>query len=147
MHSLVISMYLRYRSILFTIVQCCVVGAGKNWQTLLTEYAMSRRVNVKYCNAPTMLRYLVVSSEWSASPVVKDSFSNDDNGVATSLHFCIPTRCSKSAACFDYNKCNLPSDFVTSMPKKYRRSPRSWQTQLVDHQGASWYHHWKNLWL
>jgi hypothetical protein len=59
---------LMYLKILFTAVQCEVIGACKNGQTLLTEKDISGLVKVKYCNAPTMLMYCVLSSGPRGSP-------------------------------------------------------------------------------
>jgi hypothetical protein len=46
---------LKYRKILFTVVQCTVVGACKYRQTLLTAKEILGFVRLKYCNAPIML--------------------------------------------------------------------------------------------
>lgn len=47
-----------------------------------------------------MLLYLVVSAIDSAFPSVLDDFSDVDVGEATSLHFSIPARDSKSEVYF-----------------------------------------------
>jgi hypothetical protein len=65
---------LRYLNMRLTAVQCNEVGACRYWQTLFTGKAISGLVNVKYCNAPTILRYLVESSAPRGSP----SFANNN---------------------------------------------------------------------
>jgi hypothetical protein len=65
-----VRVYFKYRRILLTAVQCTVVGACKNWQTLLTEKEISGLVRVTYCRAPTMLLYLVALMSTHASVLV-----------------------------------------------------------------------------
>lgn len=64
----------RYRGILLTVVQCRSVGDCKDWHTLLTEYDISGRVSVKYCKAPSILVYFVVSTVESIFPFVLTTF-------------------------------------------------------------------------
>jgi hypothetical protein len=52
---------LTYLRILLTETQWMLVGAWRNWQTLLTAKARSGCVKVRYCRASTMLLYLVLS--------------------------------------------------------------------------------------
>lgn len=51
-----------YRRILLTALQWTVVGACRNWHTLLIAKEMLGRVKVRYCIAPTILQYRVESS-------------------------------------------------------------------------------------
>jgi hypothetical protein len=74
-----------YRRILLTTLQYTVVGAWRNWHTLLTAKEMSGRVNVRYCIAPTILLYRVESLGPSISPSLALSFSTLDKGVAIDL--------------------------------------------------------------
>lgn len=57
-----------YMRILFTALQWMVVGACKNWQTLLIAKEISGLVSVKYCSALTKLLYLVESPGPRVSP-------------------------------------------------------------------------------
>jgi hypothetical protein len=66
----------------------------------LTEKAISGLVRVKYCNAPTMLLYLVPSSGPRSYPSVTKSFSDVDSGVGGDLQFFKPTLLIKSKAYF-----------------------------------------------
>ena len=90
----------RYLKILFKVVQCTVLGACRNWQTLLTEKEISGHVKVKYWSAPTTLLYFVPSSGLSNSPSCNDSFSVIDRGVLHGLQSFMPTCFSMSVAYF-----------------------------------------------
>lgn len=45
----------------FTTPKCTSVGAIINWQTELTEKAISSLVKVRYCSDPTILLYILGS--------------------------------------------------------------------------------------
>jgi hypothetical protein len=55
-----------------------------------------RRVNVKYCKAPAMLRYEEASL--SSSPLALDGLAEVSAGVLTGLQLCIPSHSSTSRA-------------------------------------------------
>jgi hypothetical protein len=61
---------------------------------------MSGLVNVKYCNAPIMLLYCVLSPGPRGVPSSKTSFSLEDKGVGDDVHFVIPTQTRRLAAYF-----------------------------------------------
>ena len=60
-------------------------NATDNVLYFITGKAISGLVNVKYCNAPTILRYLVESSAPRGSPSFANNFSVVDNGVLISF--------------------------------------------------------------
>lgn len=108
----------RYRRILLTAVKYKSVGDCKNWHTLLTEYKISSRVNVKYCNASTMLLYFVVSALDSVFPSILANFSVVNIGEATGLHVLILARDSKSEIYFVCDKTEFVLDRLISIPKR-----------------------------
>jgi hypothetical protein len=55
-------------------------------------------VRVKYCKAPTILLYCVMSCCPKGVPSNVDSFSLVDIGVLTGLHSLMPTFCNKLEA-------------------------------------------------
>lgn len=63
------------------------IGEWRNWQTLLTEKAISGLVSVRYCKAPTILLYLEPSATDKGSPNVLVNFSVTAIGVMTDLQF------------------------------------------------------------
>jgi hypothetical protein len=101
------------------------VVAWRNWHTLLTENAISGLVRVNYCNAPTMLLYLVLSSGPRNSPSVTDAY----NGVGIVLHLFNPTLLSKSEAHFSWINIIPRLNLFTSIPKKKCRSLRSFNAK------------------
>lgn len=107
---------LKYRSILFTTDQCIIVGEWRNWQTLLTTKDISGRVKVRYCNAPTILRYLVVSSGPNFTPSYKLSFSMVQSGVLIDLQ--LLTCCKISIAYLSYESTNPSLYHLTWIPRK-----------------------------
>jgi hypothetical protein len=86
------SVPLTYRNIRLTASQCKSVGCDKNWHTLFTAKDKSGRVSVKYCNPPTMLRYLVESSVPSNTPDSRARCSVVTRGVEVGRQFSILTR-------------------------------------------------------
>lgn len=118
-----------YRSILFTALQWTVVGAWRNWHTLFTAKDKSGRVSMRYWRAPTTLWYLEESSFPSLVPLVMLSFSVVESGISTGLALSMPDLTRRLVA---YRACvsTSPSDvFLTSMPRKKCRSPRSLSTK------------------
>ena len=110
--------FLTYLTILLAAVKWTVVGAWRNWQTLLTANDISGLVRVRYWSTPTRLLYLVLSSWLKACPSVRDNFSELDNGVGEGLQPCRPAFLTRSVAYFSWDKWSPPSCFFTSIPKK-----------------------------
>jgi hypothetical protein len=116
-----------YLMIRFTALQCIVVGACKNWQTLFTANDMSGLVSVKYWSAPSILLYRVESTGPSFTPSDKLNLPIVDMGVSTSLLFSIFVRLITSATYLCWVSNNPSEVFFTSMPRKQWRSPRSFR--------------------
>ena len=84
----------KYQSNRFAAVKCVVVGLCINWDSLLTAKEMSGWVRDKYCRAPIILLYSLLSTE--DVPLRSLSTVVVDNGVITALAPCIFSFINKS---------------------------------------------------
>lgn len=114
---------LRYRKILLTVDQWVSRKSCLDWETLLTAKAISGRVIDKYCNAPIVLQYNVISENWEPKSLPREALAAIGEIMGLACIIFILAKMPEMYLCCDSNK---PAETrVIARPRKKFKSPRS----------------------
>ena len=115
--------FFKYCRTLFTTSKCGFLGLAMYWLNLWTTNAMSCLVMVKYSSLPISL--LQALGSLSSSPSYLLNFTFCSIGVLVGLHPNKPASFNTSKVYFLWQSDILLFDLAISKPRKYLKSPKS----------------------